>query len=220
MMTMNDIALNKAKITCFTGHRPGSLCGYCTDGYMQSRIQLTDLVIDAAEKDIVNFVTGGTQGIDQLAFWAVEHAKVQRPGLGIKNILVLPFPGFGRHWKATGTFSQAELAMAVRRADRVVYAADKEPSDKRDAVRLLMARNNAMIELSGTMFAIYESEDWADPGTRSGTAAAIREAKKSGLEINRIGYMVSGNIMLLDMSGIERVPASDGPDFLSTCMKG
>ena len=89
---------------CFTGHRPKELCGYNQYNYMTFVKQLQNIIETQIENGCDTFITGGAQGFDQLAFWAVNNAKKKYNH--IKNIVYLPFPNYGERWKKTGLFSQ------------------------------------------------------------------------------------------------------------------
>ena len=60
---------------CFTGRRPKDLFGYNHDAYIP--------MVEAIKRDLrgfvsngyTEFISGGAQGFDQLAFWAVNALK-------------------------------------------------------------------------------------------------------------------------------------------------
>lgn len=195
------MAIEKETTVCFAGHRPKALCGYNEAKYVEACRQLTDMVLLMARTGKTDFVTGGAQGIDQLAFWAVAKARTDaaRQGYSIRNVLVLPFPGFGSNWKQDGTFSRSQLEMAVRCADEVRYASDAAPVDKQDAVRRLMARNEAMLDMSGTLVAVCNLSDWRNRSVMSGTAAAMRSALSRDMRIMRVPYAVRDASLYLDI---------------------
>lgn len=78
---MNTLNLDITKTVCFTGHRPKDIIK--TNPYDEtSRNQYQKLVdytvtrINALiDQGYINFISGGAQGFDQLAFWAVNKAK-------------------------------------------------------------------------------------------------------------------------------------------------
>lgn len=81
--------MEKRETVCFTGHRANKLCGYdinkYTDFVDQLVIALEDYTLD---HNITNFITGGAQGFDQLAYWAVnilsEIAKQYNIDIGVQ----------------------------------------------------------------------------------------------------------------------------------------
>lgn len=58
----------------FTGHRPKDLYGYNDRDPYKVVVQKIIENLKALDDDLV-VITGGAQGIDQLAFWAAEHLK-------------------------------------------------------------------------------------------------------------------------------------------------
>lgn len=89
---MNNELKNRP-VCCFTGRRPKDLYGYDKNLYIP--------MVDALKRDILmlhqkynmsTFITGGAQGFDQLAFWAVNALK-RDMGLNIRNIIYVPFKG-------------------------------------------------------------------------------------------------------------------------------
>lgn len=195
------MVFDKNTTVCFAGHRPKALCGYDEAKYVAARRQLTDLILLMAKAGKTSFITGGAQGIDQLAFWAVAHARTDaaRQGYPMRNVLVLSFPGFGSNWRQDGAFSRAQLEIAIRCADEVRYASGAAPVDKQDAVRRLMARNEAMLDLSGTLVAVCNLSDWRNRSVMSGTAAAMRSALSRDMRIMRVPYVVRDTGLYLDV---------------------
>ena len=61
---------------CFTGHRPNRLAGYNSRApYTMFVRKLKQMLVPLIRQGYTRFITGGAQGIDQLAFWAVEGLK-------------------------------------------------------------------------------------------------------------------------------------------------
>lgn len=72
---MNNIFENIDTI-CFTGPRPAKLYGYTKkEEYQKIVDQLKEVIRGFAKFGIKNYITGGAQGFDQLAFWAVNSLK-------------------------------------------------------------------------------------------------------------------------------------------------
>ena len=79
-----------SKTMSFTGRRPKDLFGYVKENYVPLVNKLTDELIQFyKEQGFDTFITGGAQGFDQLAFWAVDRMK--RQGYMVKNIVYAPF---------------------------------------------------------------------------------------------------------------------------------
>ena len=85
---MNNIFENIDTI-CFTGPRPAKLYGYTKkEEYQKIVDQLKEVIRGFAKFGIKNYITGGAQGFDQLAFWAVNSLKKE---YDIQNIVYIPF---------------------------------------------------------------------------------------------------------------------------------
>lgn len=131
----------------FTGHRPKNLYGYDSREPYKA---VTKLIVDnlRALDDELVVITGGAQGIDQLAFWAAEHLK--REGYKVTNVLAVPFKGQELRWAQVGMFSQSEYRTMLKMADEVVYLS--ETSD--NAVRKLDERNHWMVDHSDLLVCV------------------------------------------------------------------
>lgn len=93
---------NEHIAVCFTGRRPRDLFGYASHkAYMPLRARLEKAIEQFIDtEDVDTFISGGAQGVDQLAFWAVENVKKRRPS--IRNVVYVPFKGQERRWKTAG----------------------------------------------------------------------------------------------------------------------
>lgn len=157
---------------CFTGHRPKNLCGYNRNNYHQFVQELKNFILYLHDtQDATVFYSGGAQGFDQLAFWAVAHAKRERPD--IENRLVLPDRTFHLRWSEDGCFGQQDFQTMCQHADKIQYAAP----DGAEGVKYLFARNHIMVCKNDMVIGLYNSpEDWRLTSTRSGTAECLRYA--------------------------------------------
>ena len=173
---------------CFTGHRPKSI--FPNKPYDEARRRdyqaivdrIADFVCDMAEKGYTRFVSGGAQGFDQLAFWAVHKAKKTYPH--IINDVYIPFDGQEQRWAKTGLFSQKEYNLMLNLADNVtVCTQDIDTSNFKAVTRALMDRNKCMVNDSAYVFGQFEDSSWQDPRTKSGTADCLRYAKSTGRQI-------------------------------------
>lgn len=82
---------------CFTGPRPAKLYGYTKkEEYQKIVDQIKEMIRGFAKFGIKNYITGGAQGFDQLAFWAVNSLKKE---YDIQNIVYIPFQGQEHLWK-------------------------------------------------------------------------------------------------------------------------
>lgn len=193
------------KTVCFTGHRPKNLCGYDHDKYVSFVEQLKAVVVKLIEEENVTcFITGGAQGMDQLAFWAVNAVRSgkydgkKRPE--IQNIVYEPFETYGSSWANRGLFSKSEYNLMKRLATETVTL-NKTPERKYNAVKLLNERNHAMVDNADIVVALYNGQDWSLKSTRSGTAECMRYAMKNNKTIHQIEYASdkNGNLKAVNM---------------------
>lgn len=179
---------SKTKTVCFTGHRPKGIIA--DRPYDESNRPVYQKIVDGLTVSIerlidqgyTNFISGGAQGFDQLAFWAVNIVKARRPE--IQNIVYKPFNGQESRWAKTGLFSQHEYDLMLKKADQV-YVCDKtvDTADFKSTVKALMYRNKCMVNASDHVIGQFENDSWADPRTKSGTADCLRYAKQMGKTI-------------------------------------
>lgn len=162
------------KTACFTGSRPNKLWGYNKDPYVPFVNKLVDIIYKLYEAGYDTFITGGAQGLDQCAFWAVNIAKSQ--GLLIKNIVYVPFKGQENRWKATGLFSKQEYQTMLRHADEVRYLTEIDGSNYSQVVKALYARNHSMCDDSDLVVGLYPNTEFRTD-RHSGTAECLRYAE-------------------------------------------
>lgn len=179
---------NQTKTVCFTGHRPKGIIAY--EPYHESTRPKYQKIVDGLVIQIeqliglgyTNFISGGAQGFDQLAFWAVNKAKQKHPH--IQNIVYIPFRGQESRWAKKGLFSQHEYNLMLRKADHVhVCAENVNSGDFKESVKALMDRNKHMVNASDYVIGQFENDSWTDPKTKSGTADCLRYAKQTGKKI-------------------------------------
>ena len=168
------VSTNNTKTMCFTGPRPKGLYGYNHDVY----IPIVEATKNALREHITNgytrFITGGAQGFDQLAFWAVNALK--REGLPIKNIVYVPFKGQERAWKETGLFSQQEYRLMLQLADEV-HVLYQNINDKHAIIEALFGRNHRMVDDSNAIFGLYPDYSWQLSEAKGGTAECLKYAQ-------------------------------------------
>lgn len=178
------------KTVCFTGPRPDRLLGFNNINNYEPIIQT---VYNLCEKMYLlgyhNFISGAAQGFDMLAFQAIERLKNRRPD--IKNIVYIPFKAHGSLWPEHGIFSKDELAKMLKKADLVkcISSADIGKIDKETAAVLLNARNEAMVNDSDKIIALYPDGTWLNT-EHSGTANCMRYAKMQMKDIYQIRYNI------------------------------
>lgn len=182
LMAIRD-ANRPRKTVCFTGRRPKDLCGYNHDAYIP--------LVEHLKKELRNlycqgynmFISGGAQGFDQLAFWAVNALK--REGLPVINIVYVPFRGQEKQWANNGLFSKAEYNLMLSLADEVVYL-QETLHDRQAIVNALYDRNHKMVGNADLVVALYPNDNWQ--ASNGGTAECMRYASENGKEIKQIRY--------------------------------
>lgn len=169
----------------FTGHRPDKLAGYERDAYRDFTDSLSELLYEEYYTNgYRKFITGGAQGFDQLAFWAVEKMRRTHQLPDVENVVYIPFEGQERRWKSEGTFSQADYKKMRRMSDKSVVLIPYA-SSRGEVVAALMSRNRDMVDASDRVLALCNSDTWeTDSG---GTAACMQYAKiKKKRPVDRI----------------------------------
>lgn len=170
---------------CFTGHRPKDLFGYhetSIDKWTSLRQTITEVVCAYANKGVTRFITGGAQGIDQLAFWAVREAQRLHPSLPIVNDVFIPFKGQESRWAEYGLFGQSEYRSMLDAADYVDNIEERTPTT--DRIKLLYERNLAMLDESDTVIAGLKFD--APLFAKGGTAHTVRNAASKNLPVHCI----------------------------------
>lgn len=166
---------------CFTGHRPKDLFGYDES----SRARYTELTNDILnvlrnyyDKGYRTFISGGAQGVDQIAFWAVCYLKKEHED--VQNVLYIPCKKQDSIWRSKGMFSKQEYQLMLKKADKVHYVSEsvyKGPWD-------LLVRNHAMVNDSDAVLAVYaREEDFREISSGSGTAECMNYAFNAGKKI-------------------------------------
>jgi uncharacterized phage-like protein YoqJ len=177
---------------CFTGRRPKDLCGYDVNKYQTFLSQLVTsldtLYVNGARK----FISGGAQGFDQLAFWAVNALKTKHPN--IENVVYVPFKGQERRWARQGLFSIQDYNRMIQKADEVVYLKD-ELYDSREIVKALMSRNHDMVDASDFVVALYPDDDWKT--SKGGTAECMRYANDKNKSIYQLKYEITNGELII-----------------------
>ena len=155
----------------FTGPRPNKLVGYNEANYSEFIPELTALLSQFG--DDTEFICGGAQGFDQLAFAAAYALKQTHPNIKVK--VYVPFEGQERLWKPTGIFGKDKYREQLQQADEVRYISDVKADAKYgEIVRALFKRNEAMVNDADMVIALYPTDYWRmDTG---GTAGCMRYA--------------------------------------------
>lgn len=165
---------------CFTGHRPKDLfpdAPYDKTSWQPLEERIEDVVKQLAAHDVTTFISGGAQGVDQTAFWAVHNAQTTT---NVTNILHVPFDGQESRWREYGLFGRREWRAMRDAADEVVVL-NAKPADWNEAARYLFARNQTMVDNSDIVIGITrESRNFlaGSGGTRHCLRYAVKHNRK------------------------------------------
>jgi len=174
---------------CFTGKRAKNLAGYNRQSYQQLFDKLYEFLYRLVEVykafDIV-FYSGGAQGFDQLAFWAVEKVKKSYP---VKNVVVVPFKGQENPWKEQGTFSRADYNLMLNKADKVVVLSE----DNTNYADKYTARNHYMVDKSDAVIGLFNE---ISGGTGECIHYALKQRKDRAMTIYQIPYEITNGTVV------------------------
>lgn len=184
---------------CFTGPRPRNMVPPGANAYDKRMYAalfggLVAYVDQLHQRGYRTFITGGAQGFDQLAFWAVNSVKAARPD--IKNELYVPMHGQESVWRdPAGTFGANEYRLMLEKADDVVYCEDlnglaRYDNGGRNAAMKLDARNRAMVDDADLCVALFKDPAGirANLPKGSGTKNCMVYANKTGVLVSQILY--------------------------------
>lgn len=167
------------KVCCFTGHRPKGLYGYDKQKYYPLFHKLEEVILLAIEQGYDTFISGGAQGLDQIAFCVVN--KIKRTNPSIRNIIYVPFKGQEDRWSETGLFSKQSYRNLLNLADEVKYLKDVDKNNFKQVVNALMYRNHKMCDDSDLVIGVSTS-DYKNKN-KGGTFECLNYAKSLGLPI-------------------------------------
>lgn len=161
------------KTIALFGPKPKDLCGYEQDKYNLFVTQLEEIL----EKEIdgeTTFITDGTQGFGQLAFWAVNRLKKRHNN--IKNNVAIAYDNFETKWRFTGLFSQKEYRQMLNLADDISQInLGKIPKDITETKNLFAKSWSNSIMKADLIIALYPNNYWYLPN-QGDTADAMRYA--------------------------------------------
>ena len=180
-----------SKTLAVTGRRPSALCGYRKEAYEQAVRDLETLFASYYEEGYRTFLTGGAQGIDQLAFWALVNLRKRRSDIRLP--VYVPFSDFGRQWAKTGLFSQAEFSLLCETADNIHILVPERNLNKKDVISALFARNIKMVEDADTIVGFLNEDPFETSG---GTASTMRLALRLGKQVHQYGYTTKPNLQI------------------------
>ena len=175
---------------CFTGKRAKSLAGYSRENYQQLFDKLYEFLyrlVEIYKEFDIEFLSGGAQGFDQLAFWAVE--KLKRNGYSVKNIVVVPFKGQENPWKDQGTFSKEDYNLMLSKADNVVILSE----DSNNYADKYKDRNHYMVDHSVAVIGLFNE---ISGGTGECISYAKEQKQNRQMTIYQIPYsIINGSVV-------------------------
>ena len=155
----------------FTGHRPSKFpWGYDeTDSRcVNLKAALSEQILELANSGITHFLSGMSEGVD---FWAAISVLEWRKKIpALKLHCILPCITQADKWSAS---SQTLYRQILEQADSHVYV------NQEYTRTCMMERNHFMVDHSAVLLAVCKNSN----ERRSGTAATIRYARKTGKEI-------------------------------------
>lgn len=183
-MEASELFDNGVMSMCFTGRRPKDLCGYETSKYNGFVRELADIIYEEfyIARGVRRYVTGGAQGFDQMAFWAVAR-MVKLHGLtDVENIVYVPFMGQETRWAEKGLFSRAEYWQMIKAADRIFVICED------NSIKALFIRNHTMCDSTDMCLALYPDDTWKYE--KGGTASCMRYACQSDTDVFQLDYII------------------------------
>lgn len=191
------------KTICFTGRRPKDLAGFQFQNYANFLDDLTLYLDSVYQQGYRNFISGGAQGFDQLAFWSVN--RLQSKYNDINNVVYVPFPGQQSPWSSRSDdfFNQFKYREMLQKADVVRFISKQRPFDRDAAARILDDRNKAMVDDAEAVIALYPYDDWNSNG-RGGTCNAMRYAYSKNRPIYQIKFKLTSKLMFGEVVKITR----------------
>lgn len=181
----NTVCYSKKRVA-FTGHRPDKL-GNAYDLNHINSIKIRERLIQLFfQHRLIHFISGGAQGFDQNAFWAIqEYKKIREENEAkfdyvcqILNVLAIPFKEQDCKWKENDRIMYNKM---IQKADHVIYVdrykGYQSPGEiDRYHVSKMHRRNEFMVDHCDLLIALWD-------GSSGGTSACIEYARKKEKEI-------------------------------------
>ena len=156
--------IDVVRSVCFTGHRPKLLYGYDMSKYEPLIQTMTVVAERLIQNGFTTFISGGAQGVDQLALVVLKNLKHKYPY--IKNIIFVPFENHHKNWGQYGAFGQDMYQGLLSATDEIRYISKVYTKD------CYKKRDLAMVENSSVTIGVLKPEL-----IRSGTAMTLRAAR-------------------------------------------
>lgn len=151
------------------------------------------------------FVTNGTKGVAQIAFWAVVYMRQHLHAREAMNVVMLPYQNMDADWDSEEPQGKNDFKRMMKYADEVhVMYKIKDESQEDDAIRLTCKK---MVDESMGVLAITEDNYWHDKDHNSVVAKTMQYAMKTGTKDLYRGstYVdVQGNLHIESVGFIKR----------------
>lgn len=157
------------KSCSFTGHRPHKFpwkYDEANSRCVSLKAKLTEQITKLVENGVMDFYSGGADGVDCWASLIVLELRQKNPAL--KLHLLLPHKGQADRWSNS---AQERYRLILDQADSVEYVSQEYYEG------CMLDRNHRLVEAAGLLLAVYNGE------RRGGTAATVRYAQKRGKKI-------------------------------------
>lgn len=166
--------MNENVTISVTGHRPVYLFGYESKEYSNLFNSIKEVFSKVLTTcNTLSVITGGAQGVDQVAFWSAYMLKTETGRVYTK--VAIPFKGQEKSWKEKGTFGRLEYSTMLQNADNVVFLANEYRSPRQYTIRDMYMVNNSDMLLS------VLNPDNAN--TKSGTKLTTDYALSKGIPV-------------------------------------
>lgn len=177
---------------CFTGHRPkyfNNVLDMSSPIYRNIIKELLRIVeYRIINNNVDTFFTGAQDGIDQIAFFAVQKLKSKYPH--IKNKVCVPYHSFRNMIKNKKWYD-----IMLQQADEVIYVSDISAYSSTNINKQLNNRNEYMVDNSNFVLGVWKC-------ISGGTYNCLQYAKKNNKTINIIYIMDGVNMQITKIDNL------------------
>ncbi len=195
------------KTICFIGRRAKNLAGYNDISKYEKFVDMLASYLAMEVTENTTFISGGAQGFDQLAFWAVDIAKSRAKGNHvIRNVIYEPHKFQSNGWVLDDElFGKVNYRKILNAAD-AFKCLKEDYSDEASIVRALYERNHEMVNDSDFVIALYPDDRWKE--LKGGTEECMRYAHANGKIIKQITYEINDEAELIPTGLIQNEPGN------------
>lgn len=199
-------AFNEETSICFIGGRPKDLCGYNIESYngfinqfVKQLQKLAENIMTKNPCQKIRWISDGSQGFGQIAFWAVDILKQQHPDWEMENIIYQPYPGQSDRW-TEGLFGKTQYKNMLAQADNVsVITKDNRINTYEAASNAMKKGKRKMINDSDLLISLYATDNWMQ--SSNSICDGMRYAAEKSCDIMQVKYTTNGGA--LSISGIK-----------------